>query len=140
MSVFIIRNKNTLEQWVASSGKRSWNKSNHAKAAFANSLGKTKRDPLLREFVTKLSKYESLKFNNQDVYEVVELHSDAEKRAARNERILKEINKLLKESKVLPEYITTDGEFITCGHVGTHLECIELIAKIKEKVNDETIY
>ncbi|UZV41245.1 hypothetical protein vBVpaMR16F_179 [Vibrio phage vB_VpaM_R16F] len=91
MSVFIIRNKETLEQWVASSGKRSWNKSNHAKAAFANSSGMTKRDPLLKEFVAKLSRYESLRFNNQDVYEVVELHSDAEKRADRNERILKEI-------------------------------------------------
>lgn len=32
MSTFIIRNKDTLQQWVANSGKRAWSKSNHAKA------------------------------------------------------------------------------------------------------------
>lgn len=78
MSTFIIRNKDTLQQWVAASGKRSWNKPNHAKAAFANSYGSTKRDPLLKEFVKNLSMYESLKFNDQNVYEVVEVYADRE--------------------------------------------------------------
>lgn len=79
MSTFIIRNKSTLQQWVASSGKRSWNKPNHAKAAFAYSRSHTKNDPLLAKYYDNLSnKYESLKFNDQDVYEVVEVYSDKE--------------------------------------------------------------
>lgn len=79
MSTFIIRNKSTLQQWVAASGKRSWNKSNHAKAAFAYSRSHTKNDPLLTKYYDNLSnKYESLKFNDQDVYEVIEVYSDKE--------------------------------------------------------------
>ena len=79
MSTFIIRNKSTLQQWVAASGKRSWNKSNHAKAAFAYSRSHTKNDPLLTKYYDNLSsKYESLKFNDQNVYEVVEVYSDRE--------------------------------------------------------------
>lgn len=78
MSTFIIRNKKTLEQWVASSGKNAWKKANHAKAAFANSSGKVKRDPLLADFVSKLDRYKSLYFDEQDVYEVVEVYSDKE--------------------------------------------------------------
>lgn len=92
MSTFIIRNKSTLQQWVAASGKRSWNKSNHAKAAFAYSRSHTKNDPLLAKYYDNIkSSYNSLKFNDQDVYEVVELYSDAEKRSAEIERKFKEI-------------------------------------------------
>lgn len=90
MSTFIIRNKTTLEQWVASSGKSSWKKPNHAKAAFANSLC-MKNDPLLKEYVDNLGKYESLKFNDQDIYECIEVYSDAAKRSANIERALEEV-------------------------------------------------
>lgn len=78
MSTFIIRNKQTLEQWTASSGKSSWRKINHAKAAFAYSRGWQKQDVLLLHYFDNLGKYGSLKFNDQDVYEVVELLSDSE--------------------------------------------------------------
>ena len=91
MSTFIIRNKKTLEQWTASSGKNAWKKVNHAKAAFANSSGKVKRDPLLKEFISKLDRYKALYFNDQDVYEVVEVYSDTEKRSAMIEQKLRDI-------------------------------------------------
>ena len=128
MSVFIIRNKETLEQWVASSGKRAWNKSNHAKAAFASSSGMTKRDPLLQKFVTDLSRYESLKFNNQDVYEVVELHTDAEKIAADIERKYKEIEELVNSDKwLLDNY--------RLGDALEHEDCLKLLHEIREVCN-----
>lgn len=73
---FVIVNKFTQEQWSASSGKTSWKQINHAKCAFANSGGTTRRDPLLTDEVKSLSKCESLKFDSQSVYEVVELKSD----------------------------------------------------------------
>lgn len=92
MSTFIIRNKSTLQQWVAKSGKRSWNKPNHAKAAFAHDRYHTKNDPLLTKYYDDITgEYTSLKFNDQDVYEIVELYSDVDKRAAKHERVLKEI-------------------------------------------------
>ncbi|AGH32238.1 hypothetical protein VPHG_00175 [Vibrio phage 11895-B1] len=100
MSTFIIRNKSTLEQWVASSGKRSWNKSHHAKAAFAYSRSHTKNNPLLSDYYKNISSsYESLKFNDQDVYEVVELYSNAEIRSANIERALKTISDKLTDLK-----------------------------------------
>jgi hypothetical protein len=87
---FIIVNKETQEQWISQSGKSSWKAPNHAKAAFAQSRGKVSRDPLLSEYTSKLTRYESLKFNNQDVYEVVELKS-------KDSGILKEALLLLQE-------------------------------------------
>jgi hypothetical protein len=77
MSIFIIRNKETLNQWVASSGKQAWDKASHAKNTFANSMGKNKRDPLLSDVVELLEKYECLRFDEQGVYEIFELYSDA---------------------------------------------------------------
>jgi hypothetical protein len=77
MSIFIIRNKETLDQWSASSGKQVWNGSSHAKNAFANSMGKNKRDPLLSDVVELLEKYKCLRFDDQNVYEIFELYSDA---------------------------------------------------------------
>lgn len=91
MSTFIIRNKTTHGQWTASSGKNAWKKVSHAKAAFANSSDKVKRDPLLTEFVSKLDRYKALYFDDQDVYEVVEVYSDTEKRSAMIEQKLKDI-------------------------------------------------
>lgn len=68
---FIIVNKETQEQWHSPSGKSSWKQVNHAKCAFAN--GNNRRDPLLKAYCESLGKYDSLKFNDQDVYEVIEL-------------------------------------------------------------------
>ena len=73
---FIIVNKDTQEQYHADSGKSSWKQIGHAKCAFANSYYKNSRDPLLKDFNEKLDKHwDRLKFNDQDVYEVVELKS-----------------------------------------------------------------
>lgn len=127
MSTFIIRNKETLEQWVASSGKRSWNKPNHAKSAFANSSGKTKRDPLLTSFIKNLGKYDCLKFNEQDVYEVLEVYSTQEKHSATIERKLQEIKTLLEENKY-----TFDWEGYPEGT--EHQECLVLLYKLWEIV------
>ena len=91
MSTYIIRIKETLEQWTAQSGKCAWAKPNHAKNAFANSDFKNDNDPFLKDFCKKLGWCESLKFNDQDVYEIVEVYSTAEKRAAVIERKFKEV-------------------------------------------------
>lgn len=88
MSTFIIRNKVTKEQWSAQSGKNSWRKINHAKAAFSYTQGYLKRDPLLKEFVDKLDKYKSLYFNDQNIYEIVELLSESEDKLREIEVVL----------------------------------------------------
>ena len=126
MSTFIIRNRETLEQWTAASGKNSWRKTNHAKAAFAYSRHHTKTDPLLKEYYCKLGNYESLKFNDQDVYEIVELYSSAEKIAAANLQKLREVEKLLGDLKLslgerkslsLEDYEILHGDIENIQHV-----------------------
>ena len=126
MSTFIIRNRETLEQWTAASGKNSWRKTNHAKAAFAYSRHHTKSDPLLKEYYCKLGKYVSLKLNDQDVYEIVELYSSAEKIAATNLHKLREVEKLLGDLKLslgdrkslsLEDYDILHGDIENIQHV-----------------------
>lgn len=116
MSTFIIRNKETLEQWVAYSGKNSWRKPNHAKSAFANSSSKTKRDPLLEDVVKNLGKYDSLKFNDQSVYEVIEMYSSQEKHSANIERKFNKIKDKLEENKGLFTNVGWEvgGEYVLC--------------------------
>lgn len=116
MSTFIIRNKVTKEQWSASSGKNSWRKINHAKAAFSYSQGWLKRDPLLKGFVDKLGKYESLYFDNQDVYEVVELLSESEDK-------IKQLRELLEKKSILLSAYPEGKE---------HQDCLTLLADIAE--------
>lgn len=130
MSTFIIRNKTTHEQWVASSGKNSWKKSNHAKAAFANSSGKTKHDPLLQEFVSKLKRYDALKFNDQDVYEVIEVYSNNEKRAAEIERKFEVVKTLMENNSSLYK-----GDFYPEGI--EHQRCLELLCEISDVLGTE---
>lgn len=93
-NVYIIRNKTTLVQWVAESGKRSWAVPAHAKNAFAYSGEWQAKDllllPLLEErgYIHRYEgwgggyhqTYTSLKFSEQDVYEIVELQSDADRK------------------------------------------------------------
>ncbi len=130
MSTFIIRNKKSLIQWVASSGKNSWKKSNHAKSAFANSRGKTLYDPLLRDFVKGLSKYESLKFNNQNIYEVVEVYSLQEKHSDFVERKFNIIKSKLENSSYLFSF---DGY----PEGVEHQACIELLSQLQSIVCEE---
>lgn len=126
MSVYIIRNKETLEQWVAQSGKNSWKKSNHAKAAFANSCYKTAKDPFLSEFTKDLGGYDSLKFNDQDVYEVVEILSSQEEHAACVERKLNQVVEILDDMSTN----FTGAEGIA------HEVCLEVLLKIYEIIKE----
>lgn len=121
MSTFIIRNKVTKEQWSASSGKNSWRKINHAKAAFSYSQGWLKRDPLLKGFVDKLGKYESLYFDDQDVYEIVELLSESEDK-------LKQLQELLEKKAILLSAYPEGKE---------HEDCMKLISEIAKIVGCE---
>lgn len=114
MSVFIIRNKKTLEQWKAASGKTSWNKINHAKAAFTNNMSHLRSDPLLKQFTDKVEKYKSLKFNDQDVYEAVELLSETEDK-------LKEITSLISRNIELLDNEWEDENHACCMDVIYHI-------------------
>ena len=72
---FIIVNKETQKQWIASSGKSSWKQINHAKSAFAASSS-NREDESLSEFYVGKNYWDTLKFKDQTVYEVVELKSE----------------------------------------------------------------
>lgn len=96
---FVIRNKVTKELWIAGSGKSSWKKAGHAKNAFANSECRNKRDPLLKDVCSELSRYESLKFDNQSIYEIVELVPEDIKAKSDSEEKLGEAKELLKHCR-----------------------------------------
>lgn len=123
MSVFIIRNKTTLEQWKAASGKTSWKKINHAKAAFTNNMSHLRSDPLLKVFTDKVEKYKSLKFNDQDVYEAVELLSETEDK-------LKKILTLVEDNTYLLQAYLEGGE---------HAGCMQLISDITKILGLEEV-
>jgi hypothetical protein len=101
---FIIRHKQTKELWIASSGKSSWRATGHAKNAWMNSNSKVKRDPLMLPFLkpstSSYEKYKDLRFDDQDVYEVVELKPESHDK-------LKEAINYLKTITSLP--ILSDG-------------------------------
>lgn len=104
-NVYIIRNKETLVQWVAKSGKRSWAAPAHAKNAFAYSGKWQAKDPLLKPLLEEkgcVRKYKgwngkdcefytSLKFSEQDVYELVELQSDADRKVMLAAKLLEDV-------------------------------------------------
>lgn len=79
---FVIQHKQTKELFKAASGKTSWQKAAHAKNAFANTvkvcnaheytLPKVK-EPDYGRFV-----WDSIKFDEQDVWEIVELKTTTE--------------------------------------------------------------
>ena len=81
-STWIIRHKDTKEQWYASSGKSSWKKINHAKSAWRasdhNCTEGIKLERVKSLYTTLRQEYP--KFNEQDVYECVELQHESEVR------------------------------------------------------------
>lgn len=77
MSTFIIRNKDTLQQWVADSGKSSWNKASDAKSAWKRSRLNVPIELQFKKYIMAPT-HVPLKFDDQDVYEVVEVYSDRE--------------------------------------------------------------
>lgn len=74
---FIIRHKVTKEVWTARSGKSSWKKPNHAKAAWANSSHSSTPDIGKGNYGNRWYTYP--KFNEQDIYEVVEIKAENDK-------------------------------------------------------------
>lgn len=96
---FVIRHKETGEHWRAQSGKTSWRKTGHAKLAWANTYHETWRvrercealgltpipDP--RSWAKDQIRFP--RFNEQDVYEVVELKSSSESRLQKAEELLR---------------------------------------------------
>lgn len=74
MNKFIIRNKDTLEQWFSLSGKGSWNKIINAKCAFKNAIDLHRVDnKLAKHFETTRFEDVRIGLNEQSVYEVIEL-------------------------------------------------------------------
>jgi hypothetical protein len=80
-TTYIIQHKTTKEKYKASSGKSSWKKPQHAKAAFLQSytqwddsiyVSKYKHAGLKNDWYIDLPR---LSFNDQDVYEIIELKS-----------------------------------------------------------------
>ena len=77
---FIIQNKLTKQQWKSSSGKCAWKAINHAKAAWHNNSQKYKAEcPMIKEPCNYYSCGYNERppyFDEQDIYEIVELKSE----------------------------------------------------------------
>lgn len=82
--IWSIRHKVTKKLWEAKSGKSSWKKAHHAKAAWANShqysatrLREAGIEPILEDGNGRMTRYGPLnyRFNDQDLYEVVLLET-----------------------------------------------------------------
>lgn len=87
-SVWFIRHKETQELWKAPSGKTSWRKKGHAKSAWATVCGMYgSAEHYSRKYGVPLIEERSLwrdetyyvfpKFDEQDVYELVEINNVA---------------------------------------------------------------
>ena len=77
---FIIRHKKTKKIWTANSGKQSWKQVGHAKSAWAASDHKNtvgiKLENIKSLYTTLRLEYPF--FNDQDIYEVVEVKPESE--------------------------------------------------------------
>lgn len=96
---FVIRHKETKELWRADSGKSSWRAVGHAKLAWANTYYSNWRvaerckglgiTPIPEPRSWCEAKLRFPRFDEQDVYEVVELKPDSETRLQRAEELLR---------------------------------------------------
>lgn len=116
---FIIQNKLTKQQWKASSGKCAWKAINHAKAAWYNSSADTKLECKdIKEPCTYYDcgyKERPPYFDEQDVYEIVELKSETMIAVENVVSVFKEIQEndfiLTDEHKeFISNFITNFGE------------------------------
>lgn len=74
LQVWVIRHKKTKVQWRARSGKTSWASSGAAKNAWANTYMSQHRIPEeLKPYYGHLDMYDTCKFNDQDLYECVDI-------------------------------------------------------------------
>lgn len=81
IKTYIIRNKKTLEQWKAQSGKVAWASIGAAKNAFFNTYDcyRNKEDlPVELQPYYEINKFGRgyVKFDLQDIYEIVEVKSE----------------------------------------------------------------
>lgn len=90
-TTYIIQKKLTGEQWVADSGKSSWKKPGHAKSAWKGSI---RNIPEEFRLSTKYSWKETVRFDDQEVFEIVELQSEDFKK-------LDKIRNLVDKDKIL---------------------------------------
>lgn len=76
---FIIRHKVTKDNWTASSGKSAWRAPNHAKAAFAQSDHRSDKDLVPLKMKNSYREwFEYPRFDEQDVYELVEVKPESD--------------------------------------------------------------
>lgn len=88
---YIIQNKETGQQWIADSGKSSWKKPSHAKNAWK---GSRRNVPSQYHNEERYSWGETVRFDDQDMFEIIELKSVDLKKLERIEEIVMEITAL----------------------------------------------
>lgn len=90
---FIIRHKDTHEQWVSSSGKSSWKQIGHAKTAFKSGVRLDLDKDVI--FTTKsgtgYNRKEVSCFDDQTYYEVIELKHESEEQLELAKELLQTI-------------------------------------------------
>lgn len=96
---YIIRHKETKTIWKASSGKKSWKASGHAKGAWARSSHRHTKD------IEKDLHFKYPKFDEQDVYELVELKPESEDLLKEAVTLLEECLVSLDPRSELKEYV-----------------------------------
>lgn len=93
---FIIRHKETKEVFEARSGKTSWKATGHAKNAFNQSIFRSTCENYGMSMVDDPSYYDKSRkrtprFDEQDVFEIVELKHEGEDKLQRAVALLKEL-------------------------------------------------
>lgn len=112
---FIIRHKETKELFIARSGKSSWKAVGHAKNAFHQSLGYNGGycrhyglEPIQSSYYDGSLKLQAPKFDEQNIYEIVELKAQEIDLLGEAILVLKEVE-LLSETAVyncvIPDYL-----------------------------------
>lgn len=104
MADYCIVNKQTQKLWVTGSGTSFWKSKKAAKIAFANSKEILKEDPLLASFFLYKAPFTILYFDNQDVYEILEIKNEKEVYADKVEQTLQKLNLKLIEMKANMDY------------------------------------
>ncbi|AUR92143.1 hypothetical protein NVP1170O_030 [Vibrio phage 1.170.O._10N.261.52.C3] len=120
--LWVIRHKGTKEHWKAKSGKTAWKGKGHAKNAWSHTYAYEYLVPKeLIPYYTCPTGYGSLKFDEQDLYEVVNISQEV---------ILSkdEISKLQEDSRILKEIrenLLGQGFEVAGFHLNGDLESLD---------------
>ncbi len=114
IQLWVIRHKQTKQQWKAKSGKASWGGSGAAKNAWANSYqGYSDRLPdEVKHFYKGNSGWSTCRFDDQDVYEVVNISTEMVLSEVEVARYVKAVEVLRK----LKEDFYGKGDSINCNY------------------------